>query len=194
MNLDEHPYLSIYLAGCLAAFCLHFVSAAGFFIVEWASKDDVLKKNLNKIKDPSQQGFKFTAIMFSMSLVAGTVVSWLGVLLYLWVIFWTPLIAIRGAFSSVPEEIKLLRFPLKNNPNLTREAVWAYAYALGVKAGTIPDPMNMAWELGEIGGYYPSFNSHVALETLRSLGGVDHETLSEALAHMRNAKEVEVMV
>ena len=49
----------------------------------------------------------------------------------------------------------------------------------------------MAWELEEIDGYYPSFNNEVALEALGSLGGVDHETLSEVLARMRNAKEAE---
>lgn len=191
MNLDDHPYLSIYLVGCLLAFCLHFVVIAEGYIIGWAFKENVLRKNLNKIKDPSEQGFKFTAIMFVFGLVTGTIMSWLGVLQYLWQIFWIPLAAVREALSSAPEEIKLLRFPLKNNPNLAREAVWAYLYALGVRAGAIPNATQMAWELEEVGDYYPSFNHEVALGTLGSLGGVDHETISEVLARMRNAKEAE---
>ena len=187
MNLDDHPYLSVYLMGCLLAFFLHFVVMAEGYMIDWVSKGNVLRKNLNKIKDPSQQGFKATAIMFAFGLIIGTVMSWLGVLLYLWQIFWIPLRAIRDALSSAPEEIKLLRFPLKNNPNLARESVWAYLNALGIKAGTIPNPTQMAWELEEIGDYYPSFNSDVALEALRSLGGIDQEILSEVSAHLRNA-------
>lgn len=191
MNLDEHPYLSIYLVGCVVAFCLALVVTVEAHLVSWIAKGNVFRKNLNKIKDPASTGFKMTAGMFVFGLVSGTIMSWLGVLQYLWQIFWIPLSVLRDAFAPVPEEVKLLRFPLMNNPDLSREAVFAYLYALGVRAGTRPDAWQMANELEEIGGYYPSFNSEVALQTLGSLGAVDQEMLSEALARVKASKEEE---
>lgn len=188
MNLDDQPILEAYLIGCVLAFILHLVVVAETYIVTWFVKGNVLRKNLNKLKDPAGQGFKMAAATFALLLFIGTIASWLAVLQYVFQIFWTPIQVIREALSSIPEEIKLIRFPLMNNPNLSREAVWAYQYALGVKAGAIPNATQMAWELEEIGDYYPSFNHEVALRTLRSLGGVDHETISEVLARMRNAE------
>lgn len=191
MNLDDHPYVSIYLVGCVFAFCLYFVVIAENYIIDWVFKGNVFKKNLNKIKDPAEQSFKFEAGMFAFYLVIGTISSWLGVLSHLWQIFWKPLAVMRDLFLSVPEEIKLLRFPLMNNPNLSREAVWAYLYAYNIKTGAIPDARLMAWELEEIGDYYPSFNNEVALKTLGSLCEVDQETISNVLAHLRIEKEAD---
>lgn len=84
-----------------------------------------------------------------------------------------------------------MQFPLKNNPKLSREAVFAYAYALGVRGGSSPDWWQMEQELREIEGYYPSFNSEVALKTLGSLGVVDPETISKVLVSMENTKEAD---
>lgn len=188
MNPDDHPYLSIYLVGCLLAFCLHFVVTAEGYIIGWIFKDNVLRKNLNKIKDPSEQGFKATAMMFVFALVIGTIMSWLGVLLYLWQIFWIPIAAIREVLSSTPEEIKLLKFPLKNNPNLAREAVWAYLYAFNTKGGVTPNAWDINNDLYGIGAYYPSFNKQSALEILGSLRVVDPDILSNAASIIEDKK------
>lgn len=189
MNLDEHPYLLIYLVGCAVAFCLSLVVVAEAYVIGWVFKGNIMRKNLKKIQDPESTNFKIDAAVFVFGLVTGTLMSWLGVVQYLWRILWMPLSALREVFSSVPEEIKLLQFPLKNNPNLSREAVFAYAYALGVRAGTSPNAWQMAQELQEIEGYYPSFNSEVALNTLSSLGVVTPEVISWAASYVGDEKK-----
>jgi hypothetical protein len=187
MNLDDHPYLAFYLVGCAAAFCLAFVVQVEAYFIGWATKGNTLRKNLKKIQDPAGNNFKVTVSVFAFGLVSGVISSWIGVLQYFWRIVWMPMSVLREALTSTPEEIKLLRFPLMNNPTLSREAVFAYAYALGVKAGSRPDAWQIANELKEIEGYHPTFNCEIALQTLNSLNAIDPQTLSEALARMKEA-------
>lgn len=187
--MDDHPYLLGYLIGCAVAFFLGIFVVLEGYIVAWIFKGNVLRSNLNKIQDPSTQGFKADATLLVVGLLSGIVMSWLGVLQYLWRVFSIPLNAIRETLSSVPEQVKSLRYPLLNNPNLSRESVWAYAYALGVRTGARADAAQMRYELEEVGSYYPSFESEAALETLRSLGVISEQTISEAMALVRVSKE-----
>lgn len=182
-------FLTGYLVGCAAAFFLGIFVVLEGYIVSWVFKGNVLRSNLSKIQDPSGQGFKVNAILLAVGLLSGVVMSWLGVLQYLWRAFALPLTAIRDALSSVPEQVKSLRYPLLNNPDLSRESVWAYVCALGVSTGTRTDPVQMKWNIEEVEGYYPSFKSETALEMLRSLGVVEEQTVLEAIALVRAAKE-----
>lgn len=191
MNLDEYPILEGYLAGCVFAFFLYFFVVVESYVVSWIFKGNVLRKNLNKIKNPSEQGFKHEAMVFLGFLLLGVVGSWLSVLTYAWSILWLPIAAVREALSSVPEEIKLLRFPLHNNPDLSKEAVWAYLKALAIKSGALPNAIHLSWELEEINGYYPKFNNEVALGKLGSLVGVDQDILSEVSARMKDMGEAD---
>ncbi len=199
MNFDDHPYLLGYLIGSAVAVLLGVFVVIETLILGWLFKGNILQKNLNKIKDPETYGFKVNAGLFVFGLFTGALMSWLGVLQYLWQIIWTPIRVLRELLSSTPEEIKTLRFPLMNNPELSREAVYAYAYALGVKAGAIPSSWQIAQELKDIEGFYPSFNPKRALESLKSLGVIEQETMSEALAEldsiecMRKAGEAELL-
>lgn len=186
--MDDHPYLLGYLIGSAVAFFLGFFLLVETYIFAWIFKGNLLRKNLNKIQDPSTQGFKVSASAFVATLVAGTLMSWLGVLQYVWGIFWLPLNLIREALTSVPEEVKLLRYPLINNPNLSRESVWAYASALNIKTGVAANAFQMSLGLDEIQSYYPSFDSEAALETLRLLRVVDEQTLSEVMDRVRESK------
>lgn len=171
------------------AFCLALVVVAERYIIGWAFKGNIFKKNLNKIKDPSTLSFKLSSMMFAFSLITGTAMSWLGVLQYVFYIFWLPLVVIREALSPTPEEIKMLRFPLMNNPNLARESVWAYLHALDIKMGTEPSATQMGWNLEEISGFYPSFNAEVALKTLGSLVDIDPDTLADTMYRYNSAME-----
>lgn len=179
MNLNDHPNFVIYLAGCVVAFLLFLLHTVAASILSWISKDNVLKKNVNKIKDPNGVGLAVKASLYVLLALFNAAFSWLGVLFLAGGIIWLPFAYLREALSSVPEEIKLLRFPLRNNPNLSREAVWAYLYALGVKSGATPDPRSINDELYGIGVFHPSFNRQLALETLSSLKVVDPEVVSQ---------------
>lgn len=183
-------YLGIYLFGSALSVFLGVVSSLVGYVISWLTKDNVVRKNLNKIEDPKSYGFKLNAGLLATGLVTGAIMSWLGVLLNLAQIVWMPLKIIRELlFSSVPEEIKQLSFPLKNNPYLAREAVFAYFYALRVKTGVRPNAWEISDELNTIAGYYPSFDKVCAINTLESLGVVDKETISNALAYLREEED-----
>lgn len=188
MNLDEHPILFAYLMGCLFAFFLHFVVIAETYLVTWFFKGNILRRNLKKIQDPEGQGFKVEAGIFAINLTIVTVSSWLAVLQFTFQIVWIPMKVLREAFASVPEEIKSIRFPLLNNPDLSREAVWAYLYALNTKGGVTPNSWEINNDLYGVGAYYPSFNKQSALEILGSLKVVDQEILSNAASIIEEKK------
>ena len=177
--MDDHPYLLGYLIGSAVAIFLGLFIVLEGYIVSWIFKGNVLRKNLAKIQDPSNQGFKANVSMLAFNLVTAAVMSWLGVLQYLWQALSIPLYAIREALSSVPEEIKSLRYPLLNNPDLSKESVWAYAYALGIKTGSRADGVQIQYDLEEVKTYYPSFNAEIALEALKSLGVISEQTVSD---------------
>jgi len=63
----------------------------------------------------------------------GSALSWVGVVVGLVKFAIVFLRIIRDVVAQTPEAIKVLRYPLRNNPDLSREAVWAYVYALGIK-------------------------------------------------------------
>ena len=76
----------------------------------------------------------------------------------------------RDALSPVPQAVRQLRFPLKNNPSLPAESVWAYLYALGIRAGNVPpDEPGLAEEIDEIFSNLPDFDRAAALRQLDAL-------------------------
>jgi len=75
----------------------------------------------------------------------------------------------REWFSSVPEEIKLLRFPLWHNPEMSVEAVWAYMNAISIKAGEAPSWDEMMERLARMAEVNPRINRQKALEIFENL-------------------------
>lgn len=187
--MDDHPYLLGYLVGSGVAVFLGLFVILEFQILSWIVKGNVCRGNLNKIQDPETQGFKASAKLFLVNSLEAAVMSWLAVLQYLWRAFWMPISVVREALSSVPEEIKSLRYPLYNNPDLSRESVWAYACALKIKTGATVNAIHMKWGLEEIEGYYPSFDSEAALATLQSLVAIDEQTLIEVISRIRESSD-----
>jgi hypothetical protein len=49
MWLDDHPYIAIYLVGCLVALVLIVAKATIFSVIDWATKANILTKNLKKL-------------------------------------------------------------------------------------------------------------------------------------------------
>jgi len=88
---------------------------------------------------------------------------------------------IREKLLSVPEDIKRLRFPLKHNPNMKRESIWAHIIAIEVKSGVMePDGYTLAERLNEINHYYPTFDYDFALDHLSKLNVIDSKSISDA--------------
>ena len=124
MRIDEHPYLLLYLVGCVLSLILIVLGTVVSGTVGWITRANIVKKNLKKLLPP--QTFAAKAGVVLGTLAFSVALSWINVLLVvLWQIPVGLLGTLREFFSSTPEAIKLLRFPLKNNPYMSREAVWA---------------------------------------------------------------------
>ena len=50
MRLNDHPYITIYLVGCLAVLMLIIAKASIFSLVDWVTKANILRKNLKKLE------------------------------------------------------------------------------------------------------------------------------------------------
>jgi hypothetical protein len=171
MRIDEHPYLFLYLAGCVLSLILIVLGNLVAGVVGWITRANIVNKNLKKLLPP--QTFAVKASLLLGTIAFSVALSWINVLLVLlWQIPVSLFGILRELFSSTPETIKLLRFPLKNNPYLSREAVWAYVQALQIKLGQIqPGESALRASLDEVFGYYPTFDRAKALNKLKALSG-----------------------
>jgi hypothetical protein len=87
--------------------------------------------------------------------------------------------------QRAPEGIKRLRFPLRNNPDMPRESVWAYLHALNVEVGgEPPSETALVDSLNEVTDYYPSFDRVAALKQLESLKVISQDVTSASLARI----------
>ena len=189
MWIDEHPYLSIYLLGCALAFILTLFKVALVWIINWITKANIFYENLKKVQPPDTDSFENKALKFIGILLAETSISWINVIVVLWQIASIVLRALREFFSSTPETIKLLRFPLHNNLDMSRESVWAYLCAIGLKAGANqPNENEILTGLNEAAGYYPSFDRVAALKQLENLNVVNGDIISSTLKRLSSTE------
>ena len=182
MWIDQHPYVFIYLLGCVAVVLLSMSNVALFWIVAWITKGNVVRKNLKKLEpEDDEPNFAVKAAGFMAVFVFEVALSWIGVLVALWQMASMLLKTLREAFTSTPEEIKSLRFPLRNNPNLSREAVWAYVHALRIKVGEVaPDERNLLQSIHGVREQHPSFDTATALSQLGGLNVISEAVISSA--------------
>ncbi len=176
MWLDDHQYVQIYLVGCLVAFFFYLFRVAFLSSLGWITKANIARKNLDKIKTPDTSSFTDKIMTYGLIILLDVALSWISVVMGLWQMFVLLFGVVRDIFSSAPEEIKLLRFPLKNNQDLSREAVWAYVVALNLKTGTEWNEGRFRNELNEIAEDYPSFDRISAIKILEGLKAVDPDS------------------
>ena len=175
-------WLVIYLSGCVVAALLWLVSLALFSTVDWILKGGVVRTNLKKLDGPDTEPFwtKFwtKAVLLALSLA----LSWIEVVMSLGLIAWRLMKTLREAFVTVPQDIKQLRFPLYNNPDMSREAVWAYVRALHAKTGgTLSTPSELLSSLQSVIENHKHFNARLALQHLKELNAVSRESIDGAM-------------
>lgn len=184
--VSNHEYISLYLLGCIVAALLWCLRLTFFWCINWILRHDVLVKNSAKILPPDAETreekdvrlFKFFAFNF--------IFSWFAAVEFLWSMVIEPLRILRDQVQPAPECIKELRFPLRNNPDMPRESVWAYLAALHVRAGNLPlAAKGLADSLFQIEFYYPSFNKIAALDQLERLDVIQKEVLSSVRSMIR---------
>lgn len=182
MPTDIHPYLSIYLIGCALVVFLTLFKAVFYWFIVWITRENILNNNLKKLQSPDERTFPEKALLFLGTIALEAALSWINVIVIILQIIKLLLNVIREALTTKPEAVKELRFPLRNNPDMSREAVWAYLSALQVKAGEKqPDVSDLLYSLDELTEYYPSFNKQVALNQLEDLNVISKDTLLSVL-------------
>ncbi len=192
MWIDGHPYLLLYLVGCVLSFILILLRGIVAGLVSWVTRQNIVNKNLRKMAPPQTLAGQASSVL--TALVLGVALSWLNVLaVLLWEIPFGLLGILRAIFSSTPPEaINLLQFPLKNNPYMSREAVWAYTQALQSKLGqTQLSESALISSLDELRSYYRTFDRMKALEELRALNVVSPDVVSTALDRLSKPEEEE---
>lgn len=182
MWMDAHPYISVYLIGSALSVILAVFTALLLWVLSWLTKSGVVARNLRKIATPPvSRGHEWT--MFFVSLALEAMLSWIGVVIAIVAIPWHILKAVREALTSMPQGVQDLRYPLKSNPELSREAVWAYMRAFRVKIGEQPPDANgLLLELRRLLDHYPYFNREHALTHLRSLNAIDPAVVDLAIS------------
>jgi hypothetical protein len=92
---------------------------------------------------------------------------------------------LREVFTSVPQEIKQLRFPLYNNPDMSREAVWACMRALQARAGgNLATASELLGSLQAVIDNYKHFDAGLALKHLKELNVVSAEAIDSAMQRL----------
>jgi hypothetical protein len=188
MWIDRHPYLFIYLLGCGLVWTIAIFNLALFWVLAWITKSNVLAKNLKKLQPPDEESRGAKVLAFAAALMLEAALSWVGVAAALWKTLSTLFTMLREALASTPEAIKVLRYPLRNNPTMSREAVWAYVNALGIQAGEKqPDAGQLLSLLNSMVEDHPSFDRAAALSQLGGLNVVSGSEVSSALRYLSSS-------
>ncbi len=172
--------LKVYLLGSLATVILYILNQVVFGTIRWFMKLNVMTDNYNKLVYPFKpESIRDKATKHLLSVVFESIFSWISVLIQIYGTFRGLLEIIREVFSDKPENIKELIYPLKNNPNLKAEHVWAYVAAIGILDGNImPNKGAIASELQQSVDANNKFNYELAVEKLKTLHAVEEEQLA----------------
>lgn len=183
-----NEYLIIYIVGCVAAVVLALLKVALHYFLEWVTKANVVQKNLRKIDPPPKTSFASKASGFALLLIFEAALSWINVAIVLfWQIPAMLLVTLREVFSATPERVKVLRFPLRNNPTMSPEAVWAHTFALGQVFGQRrPNVRELLESLDAVSRKATGFHPIVALDHLSSLKAVDGDMIGPTLEALKS--------
>lgn len=188
MDFGNHPYLIFYVVGCVITVLLAIAQVIVFTLLNFLTRANIADRNLKKLAPPNRRTWTEKVVLFSLRHVVGIFGSWLSVVAYLWQFVAVFFRTLRESLTPVPEEIKLLRFPLRHNPDMTREAVWAYVVALAVKGGGATVDINyVSAYLTEARRDLPSFTDGRAIDILKGLKVLDPVMLDSALALSRDS-------
>lgn len=191
MSLDQHPYLVIYLTGSALVILLSFFKIALYWLIGWFTKENILQKNLRKIQ--AQRSFLTRSLTNSGFIIIESLLSWINVVIVIWQILVALLRTIRETFASKPEKIKALRFPLWNNPDMSRESVWAHLLALEINLGEgEPHKFELFSSLEKLSEFYPEFDQKEALHHLGVLKVIDEDIISETITLIDKNKNYQV--
>lgn len=179
--------LFVYLFGCFIAFLIQITTRTIINFIYFITKENILIKNIKKISEPDNRTkvkkFGEWALAFLLSVLA----SWINVIgasIHFIVFIFR---FIREIIQTTPQTIKELRWPLRNNPDLSREHVWAYLVALSVKGGSTELNADLIIkEIFNITNYYEDFEKKRAVKILSTLIVINENILNEVENRINN--------
>ena len=181
--LADHPYLRLYLLGCALVVPFWVASLTFRWVLAWITKGNIMAANFRKLQPTARTPFWARTGKFIWSVVSEVSLSWVNVIVITWKFVVLLLRVAREALSSAPESIQRLRFPLKTNPDLPVESVWAYVFALSICAGALPpDEKRLEEELDDVSYQVPRFDRSVALRQLEALDVVKPSVMDAVVA------------
>jgi hypothetical protein len=175
---DGHPLVGLYLLGCVLAVALTLVHLVLVHVLGWVTKGNIVAANVRKLQAPQPKTpFLKASAQFIGNLLFNGILSWLFVLFVSWIILRLVLNTAREAWSSAPESVEQLLFPLKNNPDLPAESVWAHLKALEIRNGKPLDEAGLFISL--VKETPPGFNRGAAIDRLEALDVVKPAVLAQ---------------
>lgn len=187
MWLNSHPFLDNYLVGCTTAVVLTIAQVLLYELFYRVTRRTVAKVNIAKLR-PDYEMFLGRRILRRAALSLPVILlSWIGGLLLLFEIPWALAKMTRQELKPVADDIKKLQLKLRNDPTMSREDVWAYVQALGVKLGRkVRDEETLALSLNEVISHHPFFNQQSALMTLKELDALSSQSIDSLLEKIKD--------
>lgn len=186
--LFYNDFLPAHAFGCAVTALLVLLHIILTWSISWVTKGNTLNKNLLKLQANDDLTFVQKYVPPTVMFLMGVAMSWINAPIVAWNIIVLLLNTLRGLLTETPEQIKALRFPLKNNPKMRAEAVWARLAALLVESGDAPmHKHGVIDSLNEASENVPSFNQIDALSHLSNLNIYSADVISDAIGLIKES-------
>jgi hypothetical protein len=177
----ENPWISgfiVYLIGCAATYALNLLYALMTRLVASLTGDSVMGKNIIKLA-PKDDIKDFKKVM-SGCMWFFVFLSWAGFALSLISISCGILMSIfnflKGLLNPLPEAARVFHYRLKNDPDMSPEAVWANLRSMeAVVSGNYPTKFEVIADLEETTNSVTGFDTPKAISLLTEYGVLKYE-------------------
>jgi hypothetical protein len=160
------------------------------WFIGWITKANILVRNLKKIMPPDEYSFVEKCLRNTALFIAEVFLSWINVVVASWQIIKVVTGTLRDLLSVTPEALKKLQFPLKNNPEMSAESVWAHITAMGTFTGdNLPQPASLVESLTSVSNYHNDFDRELALKQLSALNVINSDILVETNTRLKEQLE-----
>ena len=177
----ENPWISgfiVYLIGCAATYALNLLYALMTRLVASLTGDSVMGKNIIKLA-PKDDIKDFKKVMsgcmwfFVFLSWAGFALSLISIICELVMVIFTSL---KNLLNPLPEAAKVFDYRLKNDANMSPEAVWANLESMkAIVSGNFPTKFEVIADLEETANSVPGFEVPKAISLLTEYGVLKYE-------------------
>jgi hypothetical protein len=191
--MSEHLkiWIAIYLAGSVCVIFLTLGKIVLAWLLTWLLGDRVYWKNANKLSPVDERSLWKKIAEFLGLLLIESLLSWINVAVVLWQIVKMLLGTIRNLLSPKPDLVRQLVFPLRVNPNLSQETVWAHLFAVQILTlGRQPTVEEIQSSIEEVLEEHPSFDAVEAVKELGDLKIIKSDVMDNSLAEAMTRRAV----